>query len=38
MYFDKKNIKHLADKRFSMFNGVWKQPIEYTKNNFGQLF
>ena len=34
----KKIINHLAEKSFSVLNGVWRQPNEHTKTFFGQMF
>ena len=34
----KKIIKHLAEKSFSVPNGVWRRPNEHTKTFFGQMF
>ena len=30
----KKIIKHLAENSYSVFNGVWRRTIEYTKTHF----
>ena len=40
MYFDKKKIiiRHLFEKSFSVFNSVWRRPIEHNKTFSGQMF
>ena len=38
MYLDKKIIKHLNEKSFSVFNGPPPNTIEHTKTCFGKMF
>ena len=38
MYLNKTILKKFAKKSFSVFNGVWRHAIEYTKTFFSQMF
>ena len=38
MYLEKNNNKAFGQKSFSLFNGIWRRPIEHTKTFFRLMF